>query len=439
VRRWNENNWIRVRFSDKRSLPASDEATLKLLHVTHQYRPALGGAEEYVAMISEALVARGHEVYVYTANSTDYESWTGDLPAREIINGVEVHRFRAIPRGKLTWKLLHYGLWNYLERPKRRYEPFILVGNGPTCPGMAAAIAASGRHYDLVHLSCLHYAHTAYGYAAARLTGRPVVVTPHLHVEQRVTWDVSYMRGILKRADLTFAQTEYERQFHIALGRDPNWVTTGGVGIRPEEYRFEDQATSRRKLGVPEGAQVILFLGRQIDYKGPDRVLAAAQAIAVDYPRLQVLLVGPESEWSRGMVARYAGAPWLHNLGRVEPDVKLAALMAADLMVMPSHGEAFGVTYLESWMARRPVIGLRKGAVATLIAHDQDGILVPPDDDAALIEAIRRLLSAPEQAAAMGQAGYLKVMARYTLDRLTDVIESAYLRLLEAKEAMYAC
>ncbi len=78
---------------------------------------------------------RGHCVSVYTANSTDYESWTGNLPS-ETIAGVDVQRFRAIPRRERTWQVLRYGLWRYLEQPKRRYEPFILVGNGPTCPGM---------------------------------------------------------------------------------------------------------------------------------------------------------------------------------------------------------------------------------------------------------------------------------------------------------------
>ena len=411
---------------------------MKLLHVTHQYRPAIGGAEEHMALISEALAARGHEVCVYTANSTDYESWSGDLPPREIINGVQIYRFRALPRGKITWKLLHYGLWNYFEHPKRRYEPFILVGNGPTCPGMAAAIATDGRRFDLVHLSCLHYAHTAYGYAAARLAGRPVVVTAHVHVEQRVTWDIGYLRAMLKRADLTFANTEYERQFQIQRGRDPDWTVTGGVGLRPEDYRFEGFAASRQRLEIPADAQVILCLGRQVDYKGIDKVLAAAQTLVPDYPHLLVLLVGPESEWSKGVVARYAGVSWLRNLGRVEPDIKLAALSAADLMAMPSHGESFGVTYLESWLAGRPVIGLNQGAVGALIEHEVDGLLIPPDDDAALTLAIKRLLDDPRGRAEMGRRGHDKVMARYTVDQIAAIIENAYLRLLDKKGFAHA-
>ncbi len=295
--------------------------------MTHQYRPAIGGAEEYIASVSEALADRGHQVSVYTANSTDYESWTGDLPPRELIAGVDVQRFRAIPRRERTWRVLRYGLWRYLAQPKRRYEPFILVGNGPTCPGMFAAIALHGRHYDLVHLNSLHYAHSAYGYVAARLAGCHVVVTPHVHVEQAETWNIGYLKTILARADLIFADTEYERQFHIAQGHDPEWVVSAGVGLRPDEYRFPDQAAARRRLGIPDDARVVLCLGRQVDYKGFDKVLAAVADMQQDFPDTLCLIVGPESEWSQALMARYAGATWVRNLGRVEPDVKLAALV----------------------------------------------------------------------------------------------------------------
>jgi glycosyltransferase involved in cell wall biosynthesis len=411
---------------------------LKLLHITHQYRPAIGGAEEYIASLSEALVTRGHEVSVYTANSTDYESWTGDLPPREIIAGVDVHRFRAIPRRKLTWWLLRRGMWPYLIHPRLRYEPLILVGNGPTCPGLFASMLAVGRRYDLVHLNALHYAHTAYGYVAARMTGRPVVVTPNVHVEQRETWDVGYMRGILAHADLVFAQTEYERQFHIRRGRDPEWVVVSGVGLRPAEYVFPDQAAARRQLGIPADAQVVLCLGRQVEYKGLDKVIAALATLRAEFPRAFCLIVGPESEWSQAIMANYVGADWLRNLGHVTAETKLAALSAADVMAMPSHGESFGVTYIESWFAGRPVIGLAKGAVQTLIEDGTDGLLVPPDDDIALTQALRYCLEDPEAALRMGSAGREKALGHYTLDKTVDRIEGACLRLVEAQRRRHA-
>lgn len=391
-----------------------------------------------MALISEALANRGHAVSVYTANSTDYESWTGNLPRRESIAGVDVQRFRAIPRRELTWRLLRYGLWRYLVVPRRRYEPFILVGNGPTCPGMAAAIALRGHGYDLVHLNSLHYAHSAYGYVAGRLAGCGVVLTPHVHVEQAETWNIGYLKTILARADLIFADTEYERQFHISQGRDPNRVVTGGVGLRTEEYVFEDQAASRRLLDIPEDAQVVLCLGRQVDYKGLDKVLASVAALRADYPAALCLVVGPESDWSQALMTQYAGASWVRNLGRVSPETKLAALAAADVMAMPSHGEAFGVTYLESWLASRPVIGLAKGAVQTLIEDGRDGRLVPPGDDAALTGALRDMLADPGATARMGEAGRQKALARYTLDRVVDRIEAVCERLVEARRRRHA-
>jgi glycosyltransferase involved in cell wall biosynthesis len=388
--------------------------------------------------LSEALADRGHEVHVYTANSTDYMSWTGNLPPRELLRGVHVHRFRAIPRRARTWAVLRRGLYPYLERPRLRYEPLIMVGNGPVCPGLFLDLATAARRFDLVHLSSLHYAHTAYGYAAARLAGLPVAVTPLVHAEQRETWDVGYMRRILAHADLIFALTEYERRFHISQGRDPDRVITTGVGLRLEDYAIIDQASARRRLGIPQEAQVVLCMGRQVQYKGMDRVLSACRDLLPSHPNLLVLIAGPESEWSREVMAEYAGAAWVRNLGQVDEATKLAALSAAALLAMPSHGESFGITYLESWLAARPVVGLCKGAVQDLISDGEDGILVPPDDQGRLRQAIATLLECPEQAAAMGQRGRGKALARYTLDAITDIVEGAYERLLAAKETKIA-
>ena len=160
---------------------------MRLLHVTHQYPPAIGGSEKYIADLSEELVRRGHKVDVFTSRSLDYQSWRNELDPFEKRNGVNVYRFRSLERRAVQWWMLHYGARKYWRTRARRHELLVFLGGGPLCPGMFARLVSQVSRYDLVHLNCLVYAPVAYGYAAARRLGVPTVLTPHAHPEQEVT------------------------------------------------------------------------------------------------------------------------------------------------------------------------------------------------------------------------------------------------------------
>ena len=160
---------------------------MRLLYVTHQYPPAIGGSEKYIAGLSQELAARGHQVDVYTSRSLDYHTWKDELGPRERVRGVDVHRFRSVPRTRLAWRVLLWSLGRYWPRRSRWYEPLIFLGSGPICPGMFAALLSRLPRYDLVHLNCLVYSHAASAYLAARWRGMPVVITPHAHENQEVT------------------------------------------------------------------------------------------------------------------------------------------------------------------------------------------------------------------------------------------------------------
>lgn len=234
---------------------------MRLLHVTHQYPPAIGGSEKYIADLSEELAARGHQVDVFTSRSLDYQSWKNELGPYERLNGVNVYRFRSLQRTWFVWQVLHWGLGKYWQTHSRWYEPFILFGGGPLCPGMFAAMLSKSPQYDLVHLNCLVYSHVAYGYLAARRRNVPVIVTPHAHAEQEATYGIGYELDVLRGCDHVIADTEGERRFLMGLGLDSGRVTAAGSGLRPESYPVRDAMACRQRLGLPGDAFVMLFLG----------------------------------------------------------------------------------------------------------------------------------------------------------------------------------
>ncbi|MFN8596712.1 MAG: glycosyltransferase family 4 protein [Anaerolineae bacterium] len=403
---------------------------MRVLHVSHQYPPAIGGSERYIADLSEELAARGHQVDVFTSRAVDFHTWQNKLPSFDRQQGVNVYRFRSLQRRAYVWQILHFGLNRYWHKRERCYEPFIFLGGGPISPGMLAALLRRGRQYDLIHLNCLVYSHVAYGYWAAQRLKVPTIVTPHAHAEQPVTYDVGYQHRILAGCDHILADTPIERDFLIGLGLPTPKVSLGGVGLRPELYPIGDQATARQKLGLPQTGSVALFLGRKDKYKGLEISLQAFEQMQGRYPDLHFLAVGPETDESQAMWPRYQGLKQLHNRGAVSDEEKLLALQACDVLMLPSVGEAFGIVFLEAWLAGKPVIGARTLAVSTVIDEYRDGLLAEPEDVGSLARQIAFLLDRPERRVAMGERGRAKVLANYTVARVTDRVEAIYQQVL---------
>ncbi len=410
---------------------------MRLLHVTQRYPPAIGGAEKYIADLSEELVQRGHQVDVLTSRALDFYTWKNQLPPSDCLSGVQVHRYRSMQRRNWVWEMLHYGQRNYWRTRSRRYEPFIFVGGGPISLGMFWAMMKTGRQYDLIHLSCLVYSHVVYGYWAARWLDVPVVITPHLHAEQEYTYNIGFQRDALFGSDHVIAVTSAERELLMGLGLDPGRVSVSGNGLRPEAYENGlklDRAAARSELGLDAKGFVMLFLGRKSDYKGLDVALDAFASLRDQQYDVQFLAVGPETDYSRNLWPQYQGLAGLYTRDAISDKEKLAALRACDCLVLPSVGEAFGIVFLEAWIMGKPVIGARTRAVSSVIANGQDGLLAAPGDAADLAACLSQLIADPDLARKMGTRGREKVLRRYTVQRITDRVEGIYLRVLRRRQ-----
>ena len=384
--------------------------------------------------LSEELVRRGHQVDVMTSRALDFHTWKNELPAFERRNGVDVYRFRSMRRRDWVWAILDFGLRHYWPQRRRRYEPLIFLGGGPLAPGLLRAMLTRGHHYDLVHLNCLVYSHVAYGYWAARRRGVPVVVTPHAHASQEVTYNVGYQRAVMAGCDHVIADTPAERDLLLELGLDPLRVSIGGTGLDPVQYEDGSRQEARQQLDLPLEGFVVLFLGRKSDYKGLDVALEAHLALRNQRPNLHLLAVGPETDYSRALWSRYGHRAGVHVRGAVSHEEKLAALRACDCLALPSTAEAFGIVFLESWIMGRPVIGARTRAVSSVIAEGEDGLLAAPGDAAGLAACIARLVGDPDRARQMGTRGREKVLRRYTVPRIGDRVEGIYLRTLRQRQ-----
>ncbi len=402
---------------------------MRILHISHQYRPALGGSETYITDLSEELARRGHRVEVFTSRSTDYHTWRNELPAHENLAGVSVRRFASMPRTRLTWRTLEFAFKHYWPKRPRWLEPLVWFGNGPICPGMATAIRHNAPRFDLIHISQLHYAHSWLAMRAARKLNRPVVVSPLVHAEQPVTYDFEYLRNVLRSSDLLLALTEWEKCF-LSEQVPGCRAAVLGSGLRLADYPPLDSRASRRALGLPEDAFVMLFLGRKTEYKGLDLCVRALQALKAEGRKVLLLAFGPETDYSRRLCRELGDLDGLIVRGKVSEQQKRLALSACDVLTMPSTGESFGIVFLEAWAYAKPVIGARIGAVASLVADRTNGLLIHPGSLTNLVTAIKQLQREPAMADRLGREGRHKLEQRYTIERLGDILEGQYARLI---------
>jgi glycosyltransferase involved in cell wall biosynthesis len=407
---------------------------LRIVHVTHQYRPALGGSEQYVINISEELARRGHQVHAFTTRSRNYRTWRNELSGQETLDGVEVRRFASIERRAYTWRLLDHGYINYRRARSWIYQPLILYGSGPISPGLFLNLLLRGPHYDVIHVNTLPYAHFWYAYLAARLRRVPLVATPFLHVKQADIFDVGCFNAALRGADVVMAMTGVERDYLVARGVRPERIVMGGVGLKPQEVIPAQRGNWRAQLGIPEGAFAVLFLGRRAEYKGLDTLLEMhARKLAQD-GRSVLLLAGPTTPYWEDLRKRYQGVPGVLDFGQVSDADKSKLLDACDALVLPSTGESFGIVFVEAWMLGKAVVGARSGAIADMIAEGEDGLLFAPGDVDDLACKLELLRDNADLRHFLGENGYQKAMSRYTVERVSDELEKVY-RTLAARRS----
>ena len=219
---------------------------------------------------------------------------------------------------------------------------------------------------------------------------------------------------------------------------DPSWVVYNGID--PDEYvagpTGPDRETLRRELGLAPDDFVVGCLGRIRPWKGQHILLEALALLHRRYPRIKGLIVGlPEvhemvygdamRELARelGLGERVVFAGYRRDV----PDV----LRCMDLMAHTSvRPEPFGRVIIESMAAGTPVVATDAGAVPEIVRDGQEGLLVPPDDAAALAAAIERVHNRPEEAKSWVAAGERVVRERFTVAHYVQGIEKVYEELL---------
>ena len=380
---------------------------MKILHVVSALDESCGGTAEVVPRMCEELVALGHDVTILTLSWG--KSAAAALRAEE--HGVKI---------------------KYCKRTRSLFPSL----------GYSKEFAADVKQLvlkaDVVHLHGLWQWPCWRAAEEAIKVGRPYVMQPHGFLEPERLKKSAFRKGVIgwmmerprfRSASRAIATAESERAglLKYKVGT-PVEVVPIGIDTQDIEAATKDEALLRR-LGVPSGKRVLLYLSRLSPIKGLDMLAEAWMRLKKFHDDWHLLIVGDDTQGFSEIIKRqYAG--WVTDEsaslpGPVYGPDKFKLLKSADAFVLPTRSENFGIAVLEALAAGLPVV-CTKGAPWSVIAKEGAGRWVDVSVDA-LEQGLRDVMSSDcVDFAKMGEAGRRIASRDYSWQGVTRHLLDVY-------------
>jgi len=381
---------------------------LRILLLNYEFPPMGGGAGHASFELAKRLVARGCHVDVLTSGIEGQAT-------EESLQGVRVYRVRSLRRSIQDCGFR--GAWSYVAAAQ------------PVCRRLVR-----GRAYDVVH------------YFFGLPTGALAVCTPGigripsvvslrgsdvpgyddtnraLALAHRVLRPLT--RAIWQRADAVVAlSASLREQARRTMPECPIGVIPNGID--PSCFH------PAQRNGHPAAARVqLLTVARLVRRKGLDDLLRALAILKDEPMHLTIQGTGADEQELQRLAVSLGVHDRVTFSGFRVRELLPPVYQAADLFVMPSLSESFGLAVLEAMACGLPVIVSQVGGMVEYIEEGTNGLLVPPRDPAALAHAIRRLVADAPLRQSMGARNAQKIRASYTWDRVADAYLETYQRVI---------
>jgi len=363
---------------------------------SHSFGGPVVAARELVRRLSD----RGHAVEVVTTTLIDLHERPSRHSSTAAVDGATVH---------------------YLATPLR----YRWMGITPTLPLELRRL----RRPDVVHVFGFRDPVTTWTAAWCRLRGIPYVFEPLGMFRPRLrkvalkrTLDATLYRGVATGAAAIVVASNRERDDVLAGGADVPVRVRGNGFPEPASGNGSD-GQLRTRTGIPEDAPIVLYVGRIAAGKGIEHLIETARRI----DDAHVVVVGPDDRHGATTLmddarADAAVAGRIHTLP-VTNRPPLELYRQADVFVLASEGESFGMAAAEAASSGTPVVVSDRCGVASFFASGE-ALVVPYDGDA-VVAAVRRVLSDPELRKSLSRGG-IEAARRASWDRVTDVQERIY-------------
>jgi len=354
--------------------------TVRILHLSWEYPPLVyGGLGRHVHALAEAQAAAGHDVVVLTQHPSG-----SDVALDEVVNGVRVvrvpHDPPAIPMSELlAWVLaLNHAFARAGMRLGRSWVPEVLHGHDWV---VAHAGAALRQEYGVPLVATMHATE------AGRHQGwLPDEFSTAIHTTE---WWFTYEA----RRVITCSQHmrwEVERLFELPA--DKVDVIPNGIDLREWTTTADDVAAARSAYAGT--GPLVLFAGRLEWEKGVHTLVEAMPRLRRRFPGTRLVVVGKGSQLGmlQDLVTKLRVSRSVEFTGWLSEAGLRAVAGAADVAVIPSVYEPFGLVALEAAALGTPLVVSDTGGLAEIVVNGETGLTFAPLDAAALADAVTAML-----------------------------------------------
>jgi D-inositol-3-phosphate glycosyltransferase len=380
-----------------------------------------GGMNVYVRELSRELARMGLGVDVFTRSQ--------DPTIRRVVSlgeGARVVHLPAGPQAPMPRERVHDHLDEFVD-------------------GVEAWRIASGVEYDLVHAH--YWLSGVVGLALRERWGVPVLQMFHTlgrfkngAARRRADFEPSVRldeeRRIVAQVDGLVAASAVERRALVdAYGADPARAVVIPCGVDTALFRPGDRDTARARVGAGE-PPLVVYVGRIAPIKGLETLLDAIAHLRAAGSVVRLLIVGGEADepvdGHEAEIRQRVDGLGLREVVRfvgAQPQEALRDYyLAADVTVLPSYYESFGMVALEAMACGSPVIGSRVGGLATTVRDGVTGYLVPDGDATALAERLEAVVGDADLRFRLGREG-VHWAARHRWPCVAEAICREYARL----------
>jgi glycosyltransferase involved in cell wall biosynthesis len=280
----------------------------------------------------------------------------------------------------------------------------------------------------------LQQVHTYHSLGAVKyksITTIPMIATTRLAVE----------KAVLETAERIVATSPQEQEHMRSLVSTKGNIDIIPCGTDIERFGSYTKQAARAALGIDPEAKMVFYVGRFDPRKGIETLVrAVGQSQLRGKEKLQLIIGGGsrpgqsdgnERERIEGIVAELGMTDFTTFPGRLGDDILPAYYAAADVCVVPSHYEPFGLVAIEAMASSTPVVASDVGGLQFTVVPEETGLLAAPQDEAAFAAAIDRILSNPDWANQLGQQARVRVEEKFSWDGVAHQLSELYIKLLK--------